>query len=415
MQLYRNFQRGWDLNGKSGNTFLFPFNGIPLHFFIPLSGGVQGWVDSCASSIRIASMEQRVMRNKEMDLLKTLGIILVVMGHKHQPALFFYPAYSFHLALFLFVSGYFHDRDYEKTPLNFVLSKAKRLLLPYFIFDAFYALITALLYKNFGILLGELPSPRNFLIDPFLHGHQYHLYIGAWFVPYLFMVQVFFFFSFKLVRKIIKHDLAYLSIYLALGLAGLYIASLPFDMREHLGILLVVRVSFGMLCFYLGYFYKKRIEGLNIFKFSFLLAAVMLESVLMIFFKDVNYELAWGDFNDRILLPIVSTLNGIYIYLFIAKAFTRLLSPNDFVYRIGENSYHIMSHHLLIFFVVNFIIVYYGGFDMSLLNDVGLGFEPDKFWFIYIIPGVLVPTLAALAIGKLKRAFDFKLSQRFEI
>ena len=46
-------------------------------------------------------------RNKTMDIMMALGIIFVVMGHNYQPPIFLLPAYTFQVALFFFVSGYF--------------------------------------------------------------------------------------------------------------------------------------------------------------------------------------------------------------------------------------------------------------------------------------------------------------------
>ena len=339
-----------------------------------------------------------------MDILKALGIILVVMGHKHQPQLFFYPAYSFHMALFIFASGYFYKVLYEENLPAFFKSKLSRLLIPYFIFNAFYAVLTYLLYLNYGIKLGQLPTWKNFFLEPFVSGHQYHLYLAAWFVPYLFLIQVTFLLLSRMIKKLNKNDFVHLFFFLLLAVLGLFIAANEFNIKKAPITLVSVRMAFGLFFFYLGYFFRERIEKLPIFKSGCLVMVLTVQAILIYFFEGIDYFLVWGDFKGHIFLPIFATINGIYIYLFIAKALSKLLKPDDFIYKIGENSYHIMSHHLFIFFIINFIIVKAGGFDISTLGKIWFAYEVKKYWFIYVIPGVVIPTIIAIA-GKKVRVY----------
>lgn len=59
-------------------------------------------------------------RNRAIDILKAVAIILVVMGHMgFVPRLgaafeYYFPIYSYHMPLFLFCSGYlFRDMDWS--------------------------------------------------------------------------------------------------------------------------------------------------------------------------------------------------------------------------------------------------------------------------------------------------------------
>lgn len=83
-------------------------------------------------------------RNIEMDILKGLGIILVVMGHYYLPFVWFTP-YSFHMPLFIFASGYFYNPKYENTPLLLLKKRAKSLLLPYFSYSIFLGIVVHLI------------------------------------------------------------------------------------------------------------------------------------------------------------------------------------------------------------------------------------------------------------------------------
>lgn len=45
--------------------------------------------------------------NNKMNILKAIGIITVVIGHTWSNVFAWFPTYSFHMALFMFISGYF--------------------------------------------------------------------------------------------------------------------------------------------------------------------------------------------------------------------------------------------------------------------------------------------------------------------
>lgn len=66
-----------------------------------------------------------------IDLLKGIGIFLVVWGHTMEPRSVY--IYSFHMPLFFFVSGYLHR---DKPAREYFPNRIKRLYLPYLIFCA---------------------------------------------------------------------------------------------------------------------------------------------------------------------------------------------------------------------------------------------------------------------------------------
>lgn len=71
-------------------------------------------------------MEQK--RLDQFDILKAIGIILVIVGHTVQSHYIINIIYSFHMPLFFLVSGYFLKHQENKIPIR---TYARRLLLPY--------------------------------------------------------------------------------------------------------------------------------------------------------------------------------------------------------------------------------------------------------------------------------------------
>lgn len=67
-------------------------------------------------------------RRPDLDLIKITGMLLVVMGHAYSPWAFEKLIYSFHMPVFLFISGMLYR---HKDLYSGVKSRAKGLLLPY--------------------------------------------------------------------------------------------------------------------------------------------------------------------------------------------------------------------------------------------------------------------------------------------
>ena len=66
--------------------------------------------------------------NRQFALLTAIAMVLVIMGHVNEQLLTFgglFPYYSFHIALFLFISGYFYKEYQEEKIPSYIVKKAK--------------------------------------------------------------------------------------------------------------------------------------------------------------------------------------------------------------------------------------------------------------------------------------------------
>ena len=108
-------------------------------------------------------------------ILSGLAIIMVVAGHLGYNILTvgdLFPYYSFHVPLFMFISGYFYKETEETHPFGYVVKKARRLLMPYLIWNLVYGL-TAWLMRWNGFAMGEEISLWTLFLAPFMHGYQF--------------------------------------------------------------------------------------------------------------------------------------------------------------------------------------------------------------------------------------------------
>lgn len=151
-------------------------------------------------------MTQKNRYNTTFGILSALTIIMVVAGHCGYHIMTvgeLYPYYSFHVPLFMFISGYFYKGSEEEAPLQYVKKRICRLLVPYFIWNVVYGLISWAM-RAAGFAMGEAVSLRTLFIEPFMHGYQFIYNYAAWFVPVLFVIEMMNLCARIILRKMIR-------------------------------------------------------------------------------------------------------------------------------------------------------------------------------------------------------------------
>ena len=139
------------------------------------------------------------MRLHWIDALKGFGIMLVVLAHHSLPVALDTYIFSFHMPLFLFISGFLFDLGkYAESASIFVKGRFNSLIVPYFCF----ALLTCLFY----FLLDELYTPGiqsiKFFENSIIHGTS-HILVAfgpaisynppLWFLTCLFVTELLFY------------------------------------------------------------------------------------------------------------------------------------------------------------------------------------------------------------------------------
>lgn len=203
---------------------------------------------------RMLQEVKQFQRDESFDLLKGLGIILMIWVHCRTPAISGF-AYTFHMPLFLFISGYFfkirgfkHEvsLDFRRILVPYVFTCLVMLILAFTAFDGFAfgsMSKTALLSSLWGgAIWGRLLSiPENLFIGP------------LWFLLGLLWVRL----IASVLFRFIKNDIACGAIIFILAI----IAKCVFEVFGH------VPMSFLQAFGCLGFFYMgnlaKRYDLLN--------------------------------------------------------------------------------------------------------------------------------------------------------
>lgn len=132
-----------------------------------------------------------------LDLTKFFAIFCVILGHviqqtfpgnPYHDSLLFQFIYSFHMPLFMMVSGYFIGKTFTMSPIRFLKKRSIQLLLPVLTFSVLFVLF----YNTVYIRLTD-KAPIDFL--NYLTGGW------MWFLKYLFVCSVVVYASKKMFRN----------------------------------------------------------------------------------------------------------------------------------------------------------------------------------------------------------------------
>ena len=347
------------------------------------------------------------MKNKQFLILQAIAIILVVVGHTGGITFLSledkFPIYSYHIALFVFISGYFFKAEYTKNIPLFIWHKTKRLLLPYLGWNLVYGIIYVLLTKyevihytaNSGVRI--LLDPNIFFMDSWRHGCQYNFNLATWFVIILFFTQMFYVFVRRIYELLkLKKEWILQLFFLFMGVFAIY------HEHTHSDYWTVNTFSFLKICFFLpfyqfGYYYKSDLEKKDTLHngWYFLILLVIQYDLFTRFPGKLGYNVNWFSFHDDVLfLPFVTSLVGILFWLRVSKNIYNYLGSNKLVEYIGSNTWSIMVHHLFVFFLINWLL---STFSHSFDHDA----FRSNFWYrcasvptwIYCLIAVLLPLL----------------------
>ena len=332
----------------------------------------------------VSISEPRSGFNFQMCILSIIAIVFVVLGHVRfgivdmtESGTFYgwFPYYSFHLPIFLFITGYFFKDPYpygkdtdsgnkligarKLVPLGrFILHKAKTLLLPFFIINGVFLLIGNLLV-SWGFTWPDTFSFSTWLISPWTKMFTLTLASPTWYLIALFIAEIYFVLIRMLLRLIIRNSLA-MEIVCLLVCLGMGVAVLSIKDNPNLGETVSVYLRSVLMLFFMqaGVFYRRHMEkhdnlgSLAYFGIVFLvqLGILILSGDSMLspgLYELINFETLGYDY-------FLAGFNGIALYLRISRLIASVpIKKNRFLVFMGSNTLYIMSFHVLGFFLLN--------------------------------------------------------------
>lgn len=334
-----------------------------------------------------------------MDVMLAWGIFFVVIGHCYQSQWFFFPAYTFHIPFFFFISGYlFKISDTLKGKAGFIVKKIRKQLIPFFLINLCFGIITVII-GLFGINLGGGLSLRNLFIEPFITNHQYTLNIALWFLINLFLVNV--------IAQLINVKSSRKSkviVFLFLIPIALFLTYKGLNNYHDLR-LTVVRTGFALLFFQIGVLFKEfKGKIITFLKEPLIIVALYAVAVFLSnSWGNVQYSIVWGNIgNDVIFLPLATTFLIICISFAICYHISNMIKDDSFIIKIGQKTFYIMVLHLSAFFLVNLVFYWLGKATIADLSTPYFAYKVSIYFPIYESLGIVLPMGFAVVFLKIK-------------
>ncbi len=361
--------------------------------------------------------------NITFGILTGTAIVMVVAGHLGYGVLTvgdLFPYYSFHVPLFMFISGYFYKEVGKGQTFGYVKKKVCRLLVPYLLWNLVYGLLAWLL-RGYGFSMGEEISVRTLFLAPFMHGYQFIYNYAAWFVPVLLVIEM----MNLLMRFICGWSFEKLSrrrdeggnlewFYLAGSLAiGMIVVCLAIGGHVWGDYKAAGRILFLYPSYQMGQFYKKKLEKHDTMGNLVYFAIVMgVQTLLQIGCNGLAFSSVWcTGFANGPLVPYVTIVTGIAFWLRIAKVAAPVIGRSRVIRFLGQNTYTVMMHHVLVFMLIKMILAgvaagtgLCGDFDFaqfySNIDYIYLVNGVEHFKMVYLAAGVGVPLAIRYGVVK---------------
>lgn len=272
-------------------------------------------------------------RDKSIDIAKGLGILLVVLGHiPTLPTEIKKIIYSFHMPLFFFISGYlYNEAKYNSwTTTNFVKSRIKKFIVPYFIMGFICFALFGVLYPIIanGFSIEYLKQAAKYLIGLFYSWGSPNFMAWSsplWFLTCIFIAEIILY----LVLKNCDKEYVVFIIIGAIGFIYTLITKIRLPWNADVALTAVCFMYIGNIC--------RRYDIINkVYNIKYFLILLIILSVSIIFNSKIDYNLrVYGN----ILLTYCSGISGSILIILISK----LIKENSVLEYFGRNTLYIMG------------------------------------------------------------------------
>lgn len=294
----------------------------------------------------------------EFNILKGIGIFLVVLGHAGSVnENIINVIFSFHMPLFFFVSGFFFK---ETTLKDFLVKKGKRILIPYIAFSFLSFLLYYIpnyTHSKFNLL--------DFFYGTFLgisDGFYLSWNIALWFLPALFFLNLIYLLLMKIKMKFLI---------IVLFLVGIYFRNeeteiLPFH---------IIAVLLALPFFVFGNYLKQYYVTLNKCFKDWIFVPLLVLGIFIVCLNSFIPDLRVNLIGNPFVFYLASFI------LIIATLFlSRLIKENKPLQWLGDNSLLIMCLHLKFLFIAKLILL-------------KLGFDNGFLFSLFLMPILYLPII----------------------
>ena len=366
-----------------------------------------------------------------MRVLSAIAISFVVLGHINftgsmettfqEPGTFqgWFPYYSFHLPLFLFVSGYFfkdlpRDRHCFPALLRFIGKKAVKLLLPYYIFTGLSLLFNGWIHTQ-GFTFGDGFTWQRWLLSPWIKPYVITFATPAWYLPALFIAEMMLLLLRFLFQLVFRRSALRETLLLAVTLgAGVYVVHLKKTASPSPAEIVYLRSALMLFFMQVGALYRRHLEKHDTLKSGWYFLIVFAAQFLVIVLCN-NGSLSPGIYELRNIDKTVwafflSAMTGTLLWLRVSGLIASLPHKSPVVAFVGKNTLYIMGLHVFSWFLLNTLLNHLYAINRRMVLVTGF----DRGWYqsflyychvtnprmivVYYLVGMALPLLIALIL-----------------
>ncbi|MBQ2657015.1 MAG: acyltransferase family protein [Erysipelotrichaceae bacterium] len=353
------------------------------------------------------------IRIDEIDLIKALGIILIVAGHAGFPCSPFIN--YFHVSVFFMASGYVYKPKYSfeiKTVIEFIWKKIRFLLFPYFLYNTVLSLLhTPLIYAGFyslrytvpedvpGLALTDRWTVKEILINigkGLLFRGDNELIQGVWFIKDLFIISIIYCIVDYLIHVIKVEHLHLQTVFSLLLLClGFYLDHknlLPYG---------IARILSYYSLYHLGIVYREKQSLFHLTDIWTRIITVIFPLIIFIVAQQhgLSISLVKNRYPDPFFLLICALAGWLLCYEISEMINQTYWMKKAFLY-LGRNSYIVLLLHIICFKPIVLLKVTLTGAPIYRLSSIpNYKGEENGWWLIYVLSGILLPMLYCVVKG----------------
>lgn len=346
-------------------------------------------------------------RDKTIDILKGLCIILVILGHSGFPALNF--IYLFHMPAFFITSGYCFSNRYTDDIHGIIMllkSRIKSIYIPCAVYMAIFTLLhncfidsyiylpdgTSVLYPfnyQFSSYYSSIDFVKNIFKSFLMLGHEPMSGVG-WFFRVLFIVTMIYGIMQLVIKKCFKgnksRNIANIIIALISMTIGYILSKKNITLISSIPSMFT---SYGI--FVSGYYLRmilRKYKELFTIKLNIL---ILLGSFILLFVFDRYFSISIGD--NYVPFPAILILISLvgWFFLYSISNICSLFIISHFLVYIGTCTATIAFLHFISFKLVTLIIIQLKDYPSYVLSSFPTALA--SWWPIYTVIGVFIPLI----------------------
>ncbi|WGE50680.1 acyltransferase [Actinobacillus equuli subsp. haemolyticus] len=322
--------------------------------------------------------------NYQFKILIALAMVFVVAGHVGNPTFSFNGLFNydyFHMPLFMFISGYFFNR--EITIKNEFIKQVKKLLLPLIGWNIVYGVLVTYLRNTepFNFTMGSDLSFYSLFIRSFTMGDAFSLNVPSWFLFTLFLVKLVYILLRKIIMLVNCSENTVFLIFLLIGISGIYLGQSNQNFELKIQCSRVLYLSFW---YAMGLYYKIFLEKYDVLSNKFYFSIILfLQFITLVSIKGSHATIVYAaKFNVSVFLTILLAFLGIAFWLRVSRILTPYLNNSKLVNYIADNTFDIMMHHALVLkLFIGLIFVLTSSLGIDFYQNFSLSLYKGGAWY----------------------------------